>query len=616
MKNNKSIREVTSLNRGWLFLDDTVADKELVSHKAAYCGAKTRTNAGASALDYDDSTWEKVDLPHDFVLTRTPREETAGFCGCRRRGVVWYRRYLYLSESDRGKNIELEFGAAATQAQVYFNGAPVYTNFCGYTGFRCDVTPMAEYGEFVNTIAVKVDATASEGWWYEGGGLYRDVNLIKRSAVHIASDSIFATPVKDPDGSWRIPFKAEIANTGKENMMVYPVITLLDQDGKELKSCTGDKVTAEIFKIAYTQKDMIAPADVLLWDIDSPNLYELQVQLFNAQNDVLLDETSVKIGFRTIAFDAVNGFYLNGKNVKLKGTCNHQDHGGLGVAVPRSIEKFRIRKLKEMGCNAYRCAHNPPSSSLLDACDELGMLVMNETRHFSTAEEHLRDLKWLVKRDRNHPSVILWSLCNEEPLQCTAQGYEMARKMSAIIKDLDPTRFTTGAMNGGFLSPVNVSQAVDVTGINYFAYEYDHYHAVAPDHPVLSSEDTSAVTLRGAWRSNKENPFNQLADNDTEKVPWGLTQRNAWKEIDTRPWMAGGFAWTGFDYRGEPSPFSFPANGSFFGIMDHCGFPKNSFYIRQAMWRKDIPVLRLAPHWTRRELAIGEMTNVLVISNA
>ena len=614
MNRDTMLRTITSLNRDWLFFDSGIVEKERLSHKSAYIHAKTRTGAGASSQDYDDSQWEKVDLPHDFVQRRLPEADVPGYMGCRKRGEVWYRRYFRLEESERGKNIEIRFGAAATIADVFFNGAPVYSNQNGYTSFYCDVTPMAEYGDFLNCIAVKVDASASEGWWYEGGGLYRDVWLVKRAPVHFATDGIFANPVKDENGSWIIPFEAEINNTGTQKKTVRIAAALLDPEGNLLKEVISDPVDAALFDLRTVKLTIPAPDDVKLWDPDSPVLYTVRAQLL--EGDDLLDETNVRCGFRTIAFDAENGFFLNGKNVKLKGTCNHQDHGGVGVAVPKSIEYFRIRKLKEMGCNAYRCAHNPPSDSLLDVCDELGMLVMDENRHFSSAEEHLRQLQWLVKRDRNHPSVILWSLFNEEPLQCTEVGYEMTRKMSALVKKLDPTRFTTGAMNGGFLSPCNASQAMDVTGINYFIYEYDHYHEIAPDHPVLSSEDTSAVTLRGALESNFENPANQLADNDTEAVPWGATQRAAWKAIDTRPWMAGGFAWTGFDYRGEPTPFRFPANGSFFGILDHCGFPKNAFYIRQAMWRKEIPVLKIAPHWTRRDTEPGTPVKVLVISNA
>lgn len=606
--------KITSLNRDWLFFDNGVVEKERLSHKSAYIHAKTRTGAGASSQDYDDTKWEKVDLPHDFVQTRLPEADVPGYMGCRKRGEVWYRRYFRLAESERGNNIELRFGAAATIADVYFNGAPVYTNNNGYTSFYCDVTPMVEYGDFLNCIAVRVDASASEGWWYEGGGLYRDVWLVKRAPVHFVTDGIYANPVKDANGGWIIPFEAEIDNTGKEEMPVQVTATLLDSNGNVLAKQSSGPVNAALFTVQTVKLNIPAPADVKLWDLESPHLYTVRAEL--TSGDEIFDEADVRCGFRTIAFDAKTGFTLNGRNVKLKGTCNHQDHGGLGVAVPKSIERFRILKLKEMGCNAYRCSHNPPSDSLLDLCDELGMLVMDENRHYSTAEEHLRQLQWLVKRDRNHPSVILWSIFNEEPLQCTEVGYEMARKMCALIKKLDPTRFTTCAMNGGFLTDCNASQAVDVTGINYFIYEYDHYHEIAPDHPVLSSEDTSAVTLRGALESNFENPANQLADNDTEAVPWGATQRAAWKAIDTRPWMAGGFAWTGFDYRGEPTPFKFPANGSFFGILDHCGFPKNAFYIRQAMWRKEIPVLKIAPHWTRRNTEAGTEVKVLVISNA
>ncbi len=608
-------REEISLNRGWLFYDGDVTEHAAAGHRLAYMSAKTQMPSGTVfTQDFDDSGWRKIDLPHDFVLEHEPTEKTGTHGGCRERGVAWYRRYFKLSEADRGKNLELLFEGVSTFADVYFNGALMYSNRCGYTSFRCDVTPMAEYGDFYNTIAVRVDATKSEGWWYEGGGIYRNVWLIKRPPVHFVTDSIFANPVQKK-GKWVIPFEAEIANTGTGKVSLEAVARVGDKDGKII----AEKVFAAACPAVFGQGkisgmiEIEKQKDIQLWDIDCPHLYKLTAVLRDKKSGAVLDETGFRIGFRTIAFDAETGFYLNGRNVKLQGTCNHQDHACVGVAVPESVERYRIRILKDMGCNAYRCSHNPPSRSLLDLCDETGMLVMDENRHFSTAEMYLGQLKWLVKRDRNHPSVIMWSIFNEEPLQGTRAGYEMARKMDALVKNLDSTRFTTGAMNGGYMNEYNASQALDVTGINYFYHEYDAYHKLAPEHPVLSSEDTSAVTSRGEAATDWKKHL--LADNDTEAVMWGATQRKAWAEIAKRPFMAGGFVWTGFDYRGEPTPYNrWPSNVSFFGIVDLCGFPKNAFYIRQAQWRHDLSVLRIAPHWNLK-VKKGTPVSVLVISS-
>ncbi|MBE6407966.1 MAG: glycoside hydrolase family 2 protein [Lentisphaerae bacterium] len=613
MEKNKILREELCLNRGWLFHDGDIVELAADGHKKAYLQSKTRSTTGVISQDFNDSDWQPVNLPHDFVTSRTPVADVPGWCGCRKRGVVWYRRHFKLEDSDRGKNIELLFEGASTLAKVYFNGAPVVSSECGYTSFRCDVTPMAEYGACLNTIAVRVDAeSAHEGWWYEGGGLYRDVWLIKRSACHFLTDGIYANPVKGADSVWHIPFEAEIGNTGMENNTVKVLAQLIAPDGNVIASMESSPAAASLFQTTKISMDMTAPADVALWDLDTPVLYTVKATLLD-EKGVALDVTNVRCGFRTIAFDPDHGFFLNGRHVKFYGTCNHQDHAGVGVAVPKSIERFRLLKLKEMGCNAYRCAHNPPSKSLLDLCDELGIMVMDETRHYSTAEVYLDQLVWLVKRDRNHPSVVLWSILNEEtPLAGRDVGYEMARKMCGIIKNLDKTRFTTGAMNGGYFSDLNATVPMDVTGINYWIHSYDPYREFCPKKCIVSSEDASGLATRGEVITNKD--ARTLADNDSEAVPWGANQRKAWREIDTRPWMAGCFVWTGFDYRGEPTPYPFPANSSYFGLLDLCGFPKNSFYVRQAWWRKDLNVLKIATHWNR-DVEAGTPLQVLVISS-
>jgi beta-galactosidase len=266
-----------------------------------------------------------------------------------------------------------------------------------------------------------------------------------------------------------------------------------------------------------------------------------------------------------------------------------------------------------MGVNAYRCAHNPPAAEFLDACDRLGMLVMDENRNFNTAPDTIRQLEWLVRRDRNHPCVILWSVFNEEPMQGTEQGREMVRRMSAAVKRLDTTRPVTAAMSAGHLAPENVSQAVDVVGFNYSAGVYDAFHAANPRLPSTSSEDTSSFMTRGEYFTDLNR--NILGSYDTECASWGLTHRAAWRAIAGRKFLAGSFIWTGFDYRGEPSPLKWPSAGSFFGCLDQCGFPKMAFYLHQAQWVEDQPVLTLVPHWNwpGRE---GQPIQVMALSNA
>ncbi len=316
-------------------------------------------------------------------------------------------------------------------------------------------------------------------------------------------------------------------------------------------------------------------------------------------------------GYRTIRFDAKRGFFLNDEPVKLLGTCNHQDHAGVGVAVPDSIHEFRIRQLKEMGCNAYRCSHNPPARELLDACDRLGMLVMDENRNFGSSPEHLRQLEAMVKRDRNHPSVILWSLCNEEAIQATPAGEAIARTMADCVRKLDPSRPITGAVSGGVLGDVGIGEALDVMGINYQIGTYDAYHAKHPEKPLLAAETHSTFATRGVYETDPEKKY--FASRDTEKAAWGATARETWRMVRDRDFVAGFFAWTGFDYRGEPTPHEWPCVNSHFGILDMCGFPKESFYLHKAWFAKE-PFVHIAPHWNwagreGREVEVSVYTN-------
>jgi beta-galactosidase len=349
-----------------------------------------------------------------------------------------------------------------------------------------------------------------------------------------------------------------------------------------------------------------------LWSLEKPTLYSVRTVVKRDGTNV--DEVTTHCGFRTIRFDPAKGFFLNDQHVELFGTCNHQDMAGIGVAVPDSIWDFRVRKLKEMGSNAYRCAHNPPAKEFLDACDRLGMLVMDENRDFGSSPEYISQLDWMVRRDRNHPSVILWSVFNEEPSQGSEMGYEMVRRMSAAVKELDTTRPVTAAQSNSALNPVNASQAADVAGFNYRYQDFNRYHELYPTRPIFSSEDTSTVMTREEYASNRRGANPVLDSYDDTALPWGLTHRNAWKEVATRPFVAGTMVWTGFDYRGEPQPLSWPATGSSFGCMDLCGFPKAAYWIHQAQWITNRPILHLVPHWNWAG-SEGKPIKVFVASN-
>ena len=601
--------EKLSLDRGWRFHEGDIPFPEIKGHGNSYNNAKAGKAWGAAAPEFDDSTWRILNLPHDWAVEQ-PFDKNANLSqGYRARGFGWYRRSFKLDPSDRGKALELQFDGIATHCTVWLNGTVVHRNWCGYTSFQIDLTPFANFGERPNMLAIRVDATAMEGWWYEGAGIYRHTWLVKQAPLHIQTDGVFANPVRKPDGSWEIPVETTLANSGGEDARGEVLTVLLDPAGKPVAQA---RASAQVPYLGTAVAKLTIPvSQPQLWSVASPTLYTVRTSVLSGGATV--DTLETRCGFRTIRFDADRGFFLNDVPMKLKGTCNHQDHAGVGVAVPDALWEFRIRRLKAMGSNAYRCAHNPPAKEFLDACDRLGMLVMDENRNFNVAPETTRQLEWLVRRDRNHPSVILWSVFNEETTQGTEMGYQMVRRMVATVKRLDPTRPVTAAMSGGHKAPINVSQAVDVVGFNYNQNVYDEFHKAHPNLPITSSEDTSAFMTRDNYVTDHSK--NLIDSYDNQRAPWGLTHRYAWRCIAERPFVAGGFVWTGFDYRGEPTPLAWPSAGSFFGIMDLCGFPKAAFYLHRAHWVADQPVLHLIPHWNWAGKE-GQKIKVMALTNA
>ena len=622
----ESPRERLSLDANWKFhLGDVPLDSfpggegvRLYGANITDSGGKAGHVWGAAARGFNDRNWREVNLPHDWAVEQAFDPKAEKQEGYRQRGIGWYRRTFKLDSADRGKNLELQFDGVATRCTVYFNGTEVAHNFCGYTSIYIDITPMSRYGNDINTIAVQVDADDMEGWWYEGAGIYRHTWLIKRNSVHVVTDGVYANPVRGADGKWTIPVEVTLGNTGTNAASPTVEVGVFDSTGEKIAG--GKSAAVKIVPMDQAVATLSIPVkSPQLWSVGEPNLYEVRTTVLSDNQSV--DTVSTMCGFRTIRFDAKEGFFLNDQPLKLQGTCNHQDHAGVGVAVPDSIQEFRIRKLKEMGANAYRTSHNPPSRELLDICDRLGMLVMDETRHFNTSPEYLKQLEWLVRRDRNHPGVLLWSLFNEEGLEVNEEGMEMTRTMNAVVKRFDTTRFTTGAQNKGQLgregraNPMNAAQTMDVVGINYQASDYDKILAAYPDKPIVSTEDTSQVMTRGEYFTDYSR--NIVAAYDAVYPGWDKcsSARNSWEAIATRPRIAGGFSWTGFDYRGEPTPFGWPSASSFFGAMDLCGFPKTEFYIRQAVWVKNKPVLTLVPHWNwvGKE---GQLIKVMALCNA
>ena len=602
-------REHFSLDQGWRFHLGDIPMPVPNTHDAIYHNAKAGQAWGAAAPEYNDSGWRKLDLPHDWMIEGAFDEKAYISQGYRPRGIGWYRRQFKLEPADRGKHLEIQFDGVVTHCTVWFNGTVVARNWCGYTSFQVDITPLAQYGGGTNTLAVRVDANDMEGWWYEGAGIYRHTWLVKRNPVHIITDGVFANPIRKKVGAWTVPVEVTLENSGHEPAKTEVVVTLRDASGKPIAQ-KKTSATVNVLEQAVAKVALLVSRPKL-WSVDEPVLYQVCTEV--SRDGRVVDAVTNTCGFRTVRFDADQGFFLNDQPLKIKGTCNHQDHAGVGVAVPDSLWEFRLRRLKELGSNAYRCAHNPPAREFLDACDRLGMLVMDENRNFNTAPEYLRQLEWMVRRDRNHPSIILWSVFNEEPMQATEQGYEMVRRTAAVVKRLDATRPVTAAMDHGMNSPVNVSLAVDVVGFNYQQHLYDEFHRQHPGRPMTSSEDSACCSTRGVYVTDTNAGYADSYDAAAD-FSWGKTHRAGWKAIATRPFVAGGFVWTGFGYHGEPQKFAWPSVSSVLGIMDICGFPKVAYYIYQAAWIESRPVLNIVPHWNWPGQA-GRPVKVMVMGN-
>ncbi|MGG4553926.1 beta-galactosidase GalA [Paenibacillus humicus] len=585
------MRERLSMDRDWRFhLGDPVQAKES-SHKAVYGLAKAGGIRGPAGMEWNDNEWDTVQLPHDWSYQQPlDRENGVPDFGYYPRGIGWYRKKFKLDPADQGKQLLLEFDGIATHAAVYFNGSILERNFCGYTSFTVDITDRAYFGDQPNLLVVKVDATVSEGWWYEGAGIYRHVWLTKTAPVHIAHRGIWVNPIRQEAGRWLTNVETTIRNE-TEAAVEYQLISRVEQaDGNIVAEELASGSCAAGQSLAVTQDLPIEhPA---LWDVDAPHLYKLySILVLNGEE---VDTAVTNYGYRTIRICPDTGFYLNDRPLKIKGTCNHQDHAGVGVALPDGIQEYRIRRLKEMGSNAYRCAHHNPAPELLDACDRLGMLVMNENRNFDSSREGLRQLENMVTRDRNHPSVVFYSLFNEEPLQGTPIGRKMVKRMIRAVKKLDPTRPILGAMHGGVMEDEGAADVTDIVGFNYMNGGYDKFREKHPNQPIIGSETVSAFSTRGNYISDDSR---QIFDSyDREKASWGNSVRESWKTINTRDFVMGTFVWTGFDYRGEPTPYEWPSVSTHFGIMDTCGFAKDSYYLYQAFWR-DEPVLHIVGHW-------------------
>jgi beta-galactosidase len=588
-----SPREHLSLDANWKFhLGDDWPDALHLENSG--------TGSGPASERFSDAYWRVVNLPHDWAVELPFDQSADGSHGFKTLGVkyptnsiAWYRRTFELPKADEGRRIWLTFDGVFRDATVWVNGWCVRHHEGGYYPFREDITDVVHFGG-QNTISVRVDATKTEGWFYEGAGIYRHVWLDKTAPVAIAPDGIFVSPRFEnniPQGSPEIAVEVRLLNTTTNAAKATVKCEIISPGGKSLKTFSVSEELERESKAAVELKSKLSRP--ILWSPESPNLYKVVTTVFVANK--LVDQQKTPFGIRTVGFDPTNGFLLNGKRYELYGTCNHQDHAGVGAAIPDALQEFRVKQLKQFGCNAIRTSHNPPTPELLDACDRLGMLVMDESRLMGGDSENMKKWESQIRRDRNHPSVAIWSIANEQfMVQDTPQAANVARTMQDYVHQLDPTRPVT------YASPEDdvfrgINSVIEVRGWNYhFGSQMDRYHAKHPDQPNVGTEQASVVGDRGIYANDQEHGY--VAAYDEVWPGWTTTAESWWSFFAVRPWLSGAFVWTGFDYRGEPTPYWWPCVNSHFGILDTCGFPKDVFYYYKSWWTTNT-VLHLLPHW-------------------
>jgi beta-galactosidase len=661
-----SPREQISFNDNWLFTKDDPAD---TGDKLTYeklkgwincTGEEFTTNAptprpeGNPGADvsytqtgFDDHGWRKLNLPHDWAIEGPFEQKYEGSTGkLKFWGPVWYRKHFDIPASDAGRKIFLDIDGAMSFSEVWLNGQFVGGWPYGYSSFELDLTPFIKTdGE--NVLSIRLDSPSQSSRWYPGAGMYRNVWLVKTAPVHVGEWGTFVTTPEVNNSAAVVNIEVKLKNEtdAHATVTVKNEIYELKSDGNRGKSVAsitteGAQVRARNSEALFDHIKLKKPH---LWSLKKPQRYLLVTSI--DQNGKLVDRYETPFGIRKIEFTADKGFLLNGERVRLNGVCDHHDLGALGSAVNTRALERQIQILQEMGCNAIRTSHNPPTPELLDLCDRLGMVVMDETfdcwvrgkrpgdYHLAYPEWHEKDTRTLVRRDRNHPCVILWSIGNEIPEQGdTRRGHDVARELAAIVHQEDMSRPVTAACNNTQAGFNGFQHIVDVFGYNYKPNEYARFRATNSSIPLFGSETASCVSSRGEYffpvsndKARGRADF-QVSSYDLYAPPWATTPEAEFKGQDANLFVAGEFVWTGFDYIGEPTPYDrdtsnllnftdpvekerlakqleelgriqVPSRSSYFGIVDLAGFKKDRFYIYQAHWRPDFPMAHILPQW-------------------
>ena len=593
---------------------------------------------GAEQNNFDDSHWTTLRLPHDWAIAGPFDPKLNPHEGALRSfGTGWYRKWFTLPETDKGKAAWIEFDGAMANSTVWINGHELGHRPYGYISFAYDMTPYLNYGSKENVLAVRLTPEENSSRWYAGAGIYRNVWLTVTAPVHVAHWGTFVTTPEITDEKAAVSVKTEIANQSDKEAKVTLQTLVVDAAGKTVAKTTNDAtVPASGSQTVAASLDVARPQR---WDIDRPYLYTVVSEVMEGKR--VIDRYTSPLGIRTVKFDPAKGFFLNGQHRKIQGVCDHHDLGALGAAVNRRATERQLEILRGAGVNAIRTSHNPPSPELLELCDRMGFVVMDESfdmwkipkkingysKYFDEWSE--RDVRDFVRRDRNHPSVIMWSIGNEIPEQGRPQGGEMAKRLTGLFHDEDPTRPTTSAFNNPENAIKNhLGENVDLFGVNYRPWLYETFMKDHPTWPVFGSETESCVSSRGTYQlpivKYDKDPSHQLTSYDVIAPPWAYCPDVEFSYQDKFPQVLGEFVWTGFDYIGEPTPYfngrsgtneaDWPARSSYFGFIDLAGFPKDRYYLYQSQWTKT-PMVHLLPHWNWKGME-GKPIPVMAYSNA
>lgn len=588
---------------GWKFHRGDIDLPRPRDKSALYVQSKTeRYKAGPAAIGYNDSVdyegvdrgfsherWEYVRLPHDYVVWGVPSQEENEALGFLPYDNAWYRKHFTLPKEDAGKRLVLEFEGVSGCSTVYLNGCLLKHNFSGYTSFEVDITDYAVCGG-ENLLAVYVNLEEFEGWWYEGGGIYRNVYLLKTDKIAVDTDGVYINPQKLEGELWRADLEATLVSASATDEEVAIKTELLDREGQTVATaCATLTVPSHDKTTAYYSCEVLSPH---LWDIDDPYLYSVRTTV--TRGGEMLDEHLTRTGFRYFRCDPTEGFFLNGRRVKIKGVCAHEDCGLFGKAVPGNVHRYKMQLLKEMGANGYRTSHYQQSAAIMDALDELGFIVLAEARWFASTEEGVRQLETLVKRDRNRPSVFFWSLSNEEFYHLNEQGRRITETLMRAVRRLDKSRPVTSAVDK---SPnlATVFDELDIVGINYNLNLYDEIHEKYPEKAIFSSENCATATSR-SWYYPDSRDAGLFSSYDKDTNAWFRGREATWKFIDGRDWVMGGYQWAGFEHRGEAQ---WPRLCSQSGAIDLYLQKKDAFYQNRSFWL-DTPCIHLLPHWNVR----------------